>query len=167
MAAPEREMIGTTGNTSAEEASSAKGLIELLREHLEPFGNTVQHVQIGTLFLDIGAGLDLVSTGPHWAHSGQFVMAPSRVVTVTGSLQELNPTATVAEDPLLQAVSRASTEQREEIWRLLGVRQVEQARRVVNPNPQPVATDWLEDALEVRAKPTPASLEDWYDEDQT
>lgn len=35
----------------------------------------------------------------------------------------------------------------------------------VKPSPQPVSTDWLEEAVAVRARPTPISLEEWYGED--
>jgi hypothetical protein len=90
------------------------------------------------------------------------------VSTTTGDILESFGRTTATPDvPLLQAVARATDEQKEQIWRVLGVSEPVTIRKrsVVGPNPQTVASDWLEDALNVKANPTPISLEDWYSDE--
>lgn len=98
---------------------------------------------------------------------GSYVTHDVSIFTAEGASKgffpELNPTTLQPDEPLLSAVSQATDEQKEQIWRVLGVSEtVMIRRRGVEARPQSVSSDWLDEALNVHANPTPISLEDWY-----
>lgn len=184
MAAPERWMVSnpsadvnrpedddeSEGKWTQSSGLSRDRITTIVADQLETFHMVVGQ---GSVFYNVGSNFASLGV-TYWpglgAHSTQGYIERLRrysltfagdVMSTTTLMEESSPTAAILDEPLLDAVARATYEQKAEIWRILGV--VDHiARRVVHPNPQPVSSDWLDDALSARARPTPISLEDWY-----
>lgn len=192
MAAPERWMVsnpsadvdpqeGDGGNerTRTQPTVPSRSLITpLLRERLQKLR---VHSEQGSAFTDLGSRFGLFGGSTFWTGLAAHHVTPGYgsaltryvvtfagdVVTTSGTLEDSSPTSVAADEPLIAAVARATDEQKERIWRVLGAIDVEVVKPVIEPNPQPVSSDWLEEALSARARPTPISLEDWYENEST